>query len=513
MKFSIGLNALLLALFATSAFFLSISPESRASYMPSPEVLGSPVLLQNYAGWNNDDTAFYSRGSETRAYADLLHIVYDADINRPWGDAYFPEAESRLETFRARVCPALPSPIRICSVPVKMESENDISELKVSLTDDALNRALEERWGVRIENVKLPNASREFNLELGHGQLKYEPAPSSTYWNFIPESTSRFTMIPLMPDVDTYLASFGEDDFPAYFALTSRGILLNDWQIRDHAMTFAAHWKFTIQMNRIEHPANPATESEEIQHQLLFEENQALFNDYYDALLPNVQGKKAVLARFLKERADGDYPEEVYQHVAYRLLNDLLHMQSAYYKLAETQRQHTLNRHKALESLLTLERYSPAPRIFLIEAQTLGVPFAPRAAVLDQAVSVSAATAFAMEHLNLILGLFDYAHSHFFEKYGYAVLANELFDAQYLKNYQPGIYQELLQPDGNLKRIETLPMNDQIRILRKYLVTADGGFSLSGFYRMAGVFRLRIRETDLHRMAEIIHATHAGEFH
>lgn len=492
-------------------FLALVSSMARAeTYMPSPDLMGSPALLQDYVSWDKAYTAFYSPGSDSRAYVDLLDIIYDREISRPWGEAYFPEAGQRLQNFRSFLCPSLPSPQpRLCTIPAKMASDQDVTDLAKGLEDKALTQALEKRWGIEIDPVTLPNASHALNFEVGYGAKTSETA---SFWDLSPASLSWFTMIPIVTDADTYRAGFEGDDFPSQFALSGDSVVLNDWQVRDRSMVFASHWKFNVDFNKKYPPKDPAAESEELLYQALYDENQDRFQSVYAQLLPKAQGNEDVLARFLKEKSQNDYPEEVFQYVAYSMLSELVRVQGDYYGLADKQRRHTSARQKSLESLLTLQRYASSWRMFLVDWETLAMPFTSHSAVLDQTTDFATATAFSLEQLNLILGLDVYAKTDYFARYRYAILADELFNEDYLKANQPDIYRELLQPDGTLKRVTDLGDADQLRFLRQYLTTTDGQPNEFGISRMSSVFRVRVREKDLREIADIIHAARSGGF-
>jgi hypothetical protein len=310
---------------------------------------------------------------------------------------------------------------------------------------------------------------------------------------------------PVQAGVDAYRAGFEHQDFSGQFALEGDGVLVDDWLLRDRAMTFASNWKFEMRV-RHRHPRdNPTTDSDSVQYQQLFDEHRAELDATYERLLPATQGNPDTAARFLRERQDGDYPEEVYQQVAYAHLRELQRLTSGFYALAKDQRTSMSARQVALESLLTLQRYSPSWRFYLMELTTQSQLLASSAAVIDQMVDPMLAVTFAAEQLKAILGMEVYADANLYDRMRYAVLADELFEPRYLQEQQPAIYQELLKPDGTLKRVADLPRDDQLRILRAYLTNANGGVNMTGVLRMRGVFAARIHEDDLRALADVIH--------
>jgi hypothetical protein len=310
-------------------------------------------------------------------------------------------------------------------------------------------------------------------------------------------------------DVDTYQAGFDQKDFPSQFGFDGDTIVVNDWLLRERTMEFASTWKFAIEFNRKYPPKDPIADSKEIQFQHLFDDLHGELEKTYGELLEKVKDKPKFLERFQKEHAAGDFPEEVYEHVAYAHLRDILRIESAYFALAKDQRATASSRQKAMESLLTLQRYEPQWRFFLMELTTRAELFISRAAVIDQVADPMLAFTYFTEQLNAVLSLDVYAKTDLYDRFSYAVLADELFDPRYLKEYQPAIYKELLQSDGTLKRVADLPRADQIRILRRYLVDANGNFSLTGTSRMQAVFGARIREDDFRYLADVIHEARA----
>ncbi|MGZ3650995.1 MAG: hypothetical protein ACXVB9_07785 [Bdellovibrionota bacterium] len=478
-----------------------------ASYSPSPELLGSPVLLADYAGWLKNSEAFSRNGTETRAYQDLVEILYDHEIDRDWGSSYFPEANQRLEAVRAKLCPSLP----FCSSPKTLASETDLQALANSLLAPATRAALGARWNVAIDPVVFPHTNRTFDLIVSSDN--FAESESASYWD-LNGKVSRTFAVPLISDTDTYLAGFDPQgsEFSGQFAFTGDKILLNDWQIRSRAMEFAQRWKFTLNVSRT-NPLNPIIDAEAIQLLKLYGDNAAEFSRYYERLLPQTASSDATHTRFLKERAGNNFPEEVYQRVAYDLLSGLLRTQTAYFDLARRGgRENTSERQKALESLLTLQRYSPASGMFLFELSGLSEPLGSHGAVLDETIDQSLASTFCFENLKAILGLDVYADAGLFPKLKYAVLVQELFDAYYLQQRQPRIYEELKQPDGGVKLLASLPPADQLRLLRAYLVTPDGKTDSVGIYRMTLALMTHIQETDLCGLADLIHAVRGKNF-
>jgi hypothetical protein len=493
-------------------FFTVLSAQASAGYAPAPELIGSPVLLVDYATWVKESETFSQAGSETRAYKDLVEILYDREVGRDWGAAYFPEANERLSALRAQLCQG-GSSLAFCSSPKSLASDADVQSLERLLLEPSARNALSARWGVEIEAVTFPNSSFGFDLIVSKNEIM--ETETAAYWD-LTGKVDRAFMNPMLLDTDTYLAGFDfrGSEFPGHFAYSGSKIVLNDWLIRNRAMQFAFRWKRTLDRSRGMQPLNPVDDAEAIQLQALYDENQAAFVKYYEQFLPEVSSHAEIYARFIKERAASDFPEEAYQWVAYDLLSSLARMQTGYFDLARKGgRAHTSERQKSLESLLTLQRYSSAPRFFLLELTGLAEPLASHGVVLDETVDPGLAITYFFEELKAILGLDGYASANLFPRMKYSVLVQELFSAYYLEHNQPQIYKELKQPDGTIRSVLSLPEADQLRLFREYIVTADGKPSLIGIYRLAQVFANRVQLADLRELADRMHEAHAPNFH
>ena len=112
---------------------------------------------------------------------------------------------------------------------------------------------------------------------------------------------------------------------------------------------------------------------------------------------------------------------------------------------------------------------------------------------------------YTAEQLKAILGLDVYGDAGLFDHYRYSVMSDTLFSAEFLKEYNPALYKELVLPDGTLKHVADMPRADQIRILRTYLMP-DGKVSISGLLRMEAVFAEHVTDQDLRNLADVIHA-------
>jgi len=490
-------------------FFLSLLwvPVLAFAYAPGPELIGSPALLVDYTAWSKDYDRFNERGSDTRSFRELVEILYDHEVERPWGDEYFPEANRRLNSFRTAVCNSEPG-LRACLLPATLRNDSDVQELEKILLDPSLLALLGARWQLELLSWNMPFREPVFSLHAG--PLFEAFSRPSAFWNLQPATVSwRATRHTLLWDLADYRAGFDSQDAPALFALQGNyAAVLDDWHLRDRAMDFAARWKHAISANKRWAPDNAIADSKEIQFQNMFEEQSGDFERVYATLLPKVQALPAMLARFEKERSRGDYPEEVYEQLSYEQLRELLLLQGSYFAVAAEQRTGTSDRQQALESLLTLQRYSKAWRAFKMELSTLAEPLSSSAFVLDEAAGFDLAQTFELEFLKAILGMDPYADKPLFPDLGHGLLAPELFQASYLDENAPDLKQEL-----NGRIFASLPETEQIRILRLYLAPATGKVRPMGLFRLGAAFLSAATEQEMRALAERVHEVRSGNFH
>lgn len=498
------------AVLSSLSLTLALSaPAFAQSYSPSPDLLGSPALLGNYVEWAKAQDGFSAPGSETLAFRNLIYAVYNTQVGYDANE--MASLDAQLKQLRSQVC-GPSAGFAFCQLPAKIADATDIAKLGESLLNENLAQALEKRWGMPVSLVQLPNTpNQSFNFEVGPQAASGQS--TAQYWDMSPTQVRWFSITPVLSDIASYSAGVNDgSEVPAMFALSNSGIVVNDWQLRTRVMRFAHQWKDVMERNPPGTLPDPIVAPTEFQLTMLFNENQNLFDSTYLTLLSVVNGVSDVSARFISERSTGRYPEEVYQHVAYHLFVEMLSVQSSYYQLAQKQRTRTSDRQKALESLLTLQRYLKSPRLLLVELQTLSAPLMSHATLMDQTVNFDSAEAYSFEQLRVVLGLDNYANTNYFARFGYSLLNDGLFNPSYLKANAPNIYQELLQPDGTCKRIGDLPVADQIRLLNSYLRDDKGQVTLVALTRVMSAYLARIHAVDLRAIAEIIHQKEVGNF-
>lgn len=482
--------------------FISLALTALAhAYSPSPSLLGSPALLVDYSGYSAEAERFHRPGSQTRALRDLVEILYDWDNNRPWGPAYFPEANARLKAFREIVCGAFPSALpapTACFRPAILLGRDEIKTLQAALLDPVSISALREHLQLEISSWVLPFRENGFSLQIGAsgGASVYR----ASFWGNKAESVDWASLrVAHVSDKDTYRAGFEQKDFPALMSYGQGGMILNDWLLRHRTMAFAASWHHAVGANRRWNPANPVVEAKERLFQSLFETHQEELLQLYGELHGKVQGEHR--ARFEKSRGEGSQPEEVFQHLSYRYLRELLQLQGSYFFLARKAGNSISPRQQALESLLTVQRYHSAPRFLSMELLTLIEPLTSHAFVLDAAADASLAQAFLMEQLKALLGMDNYQGSALFPALGAGLLHAELFRESYLDEYAPDIKKELGGRD-----FLALNAAEQIRILSLYLAPAPGKFRPQALYRMSALWLGTATDAELRKLADVVHA-------
>jgi|GEM_PF-5456793 len=470
---------------------------------PDPALFGSPAMLVDYRDFSSRASNFNTVGSETRAFSDLVEILYDWDNNRPWGSDFFPVANERLKEFRARVCPMVPG-LGACFAPRVIWSGTEIALLQKSLLASPALSSLGQRWGLEIAPWVRPLREPAFSLLIGETDAS---APvEAAYWNLpaakVEWRTFRHTYL---NDKDNYRAGFDQKDVGALFSHFGRNMRLNDWLLRDRTMGFAASWKHAIGASEHWNPTNPIVEAPARLFLKLREEQAARFEHYFEILKDKVTGEH--LQRFEKERAAGEYPEEIYQHVAYEQLREILQIQGSYFARTLELRKNTSVRQKSLESLLTIQRYHSSPRIFAMEMITMMEPLSSRAFVLDAATDLGIVQALVMEELKAVLGSEPYVGKALFPAVGKSLLEPELFRATYLDEYAPDIKEQLAGRD-----FTTLDIEEQLRIFKLYLQPKPGKFRPMALYRMGVLLLATASDADLRQLADVVHEARKGGF-
>lgn len=480
---------------------LCLSLPALAQGSPNPALFGSPALLVNYHEFGRASESFNRQGSDTRALRDLVEILYDWDNNRPWGAAYFPVANERLKAFRDTVCRNLPAKAPLptaCVRPAIVWGAEDVKKLQAAMLDPISLATLREHLQLEVSPWVLPFRENAFNLVIGAGGSGSRLQGS--WWGLREADVAwKAVRYSLVTDKDNYRAGFEQKDFPALMSFGAQGMLLNDWLLRHRVMAFAGAWKHAVGANRHWDPANPVVDAKERLFQALFDAHAEDLQQLYGKLHPLVDGEHK--KRFEKERAAGVQPEEILQHFAYRQLRELVQLQGSFLAVAKEARKAISPRQQALESLLTVQRYHPAPRFLSIEMLTLMEPLTSHAYVLDAAADAPLVQAFVLEQLKALLGIDNYKGEALFPALGQGLLDPELFRESYLDEYAPDIKRELAGRDF-LK----LDAKEQIRILTLYLTPAPGKFRPQALYRGSALWLGTASDADLRKLADVVHA-------
>lgn len=471
---------------------------------PLPQ-FGDPALLIDNAKWIEAEQNFQAPGSETRTYLNLVTILYDWDNQRPWGNNYVSEANLRLQAFRTAACADLKAAISICRRPEAIRNGDDVATAEHDLQAQETISALKKRWNLTISTW--PIAGHELLFSMVAASTSHEQISTAQYWNFQPEEQStRILEDVILPDAANYLAGFAEKSAPTSLVTDTHGFSIDDRQLRQHAVDFAAAWKHAIVSNRYHAPANPIVDATEIQFQNLFDRQADQFANLYPQLLKKVEDLPDIRRRFESERTVSDYPEEIYQHVSYQLLSELVRVQGSYFALASHQRKGVSPRQQSLESLLTLQRYSSVPQVFAMELSTLMQPFSSHAYVLDQYADLNLVTTYVLENLKAILGLEPYRDKGIFPSGAKGWSHPALFDYPDFSADAPEVSEAL-----NGKKLAELPESAQLQILKMYLEPAPGKIRAQAVFRMGALFLQSATPEELHQLAELIERQHFHE--
>lgn len=475
------------------------------AYVPSQNVLGSPALLADYASWGKQIAAFGEGGSETQLFRDLVEIVYDRDINRPWGADFYPTANRRFRAFRTKLCPAIRT-LATCALRAELVTDADITRLGQSLQDPASLAALGARWKLEITRWNLP--LREPGFSLVAGPATESLAHPASYWSMSPAPAQFTFVMRLMGDAPSYAEGFESRLAATILAFPAEGrVAVNDWLLRDRAMDFAADWKRAIEARRNGRVKHPIFDAKEMQFGHMFDGQAAEFTRVYAEQRALVSDKAEIVARFEKERGDGDFPEETYQRVAYDQLREIAVRMGDYFTLAAGQRRNTGAIQQSLEMMLTLQRYSTNPQAFVMELTTVMEPLMSHAFVIDETVNATIAQTYTLEHLKALIGLDDYAKQPLFPRLGQGLLTPELFDDYFLTEYAPEVKAALKG-----RPFSSLSGDEQRQVLGIYLRPVPGKIRMMGLYRLSVAWLNAAGTDELRELADRIHEMKKGSF-
>ena len=391
---------------------------AKAFYQVPLEIVTSPVLLINYVDWVKKLDEFVVPDSETRSFRELVHIIYDAQIGRPWGERYFPEADLRLKTFRSKVCQHFEK-TQICQAPESLTSPEHISVVVNGLLDKTFLKLAQERWKLRIDSVEFLTGTNPFDLWVTkEGQKTVE---NMTFWNLTPVNVPFVSVKPiLLEDVQSYLVGFSQSIHNAISAQSKNQVLINENFVKTRAMEFGDKWKAATEAYEIYGKKRSVLYSNEFQLYRMHLDNVDALKKKYSEFLEIVKSDakhEKHLKRYLKDNAEKKFPNEVYHAVAYELLSSLLKMQQGYLYAAEIQRHHVSARMRVLESLATVQKNFGKLSLFLVEIATRSEPLTSNAAIIDQVVLPDIAQTYMTEMFKVIFEKDDYADKKLFSKF------------------------------------------------------------------------------------------------
>lgn len=479
--------------------WLSISAQALSL---TPELFGSPALLLDYRELKHAEN-FNRPDSGTLAFRQMVEILYDADNGRPWGSEYFPVVNRTLAKVRSDLCPTV-NFLNLCVTPAIIWNARNVAEAQAALMNPGSLAILSKKWDMEIMQWKLPLRLGTFSLVVGQ---RGEPEMvKADYWQMRARDVRWLPLRQIfVSDKDNYRAGFDSKDFPALFAHSGPEMRWNDWLLRTRAMEFAQQWRHNVRMRDRQPAPSPIFDTTAVIHQAMARDQAADFEKKYSELRALVSGEH--LARFEKERAEGNYPEEVFQHIAYRNLKNLMQVQGNYLSQAMIFRRKTSERQQVLESLLTMQRYSASPQMLAAELTTLSDPISSHASVLDAMADASIAHAFILEQLKALLGQEVYAGKALFPALGKGLLQPELLNDDYLKEYAPDIREKLAG-----RTLVSLETKEQIEILTAYLQPQPGKVRPQALFRMGLLVLSSSSAEDLRKLAEAVHEARKANF-
>lgn len=390
---------------------LGLTLPAPQAFVPDTSLANSPALLANYTDWVRDFDAVTARGSAARAFRELTIALYERTLEGPRNERAFADFNTKLAELRRHLC-AGEAPV--CTLPERVNDDLELQAIADVLTSPRVIEAMRTRYGVDVQPITFLNSQRTFDLLMSR-RVEHDKR-NVDLWGMAPRDVQTTFATPVQRSVDSYRASIERSTFPGIFAMGREGVVIDDWLLRDRAMAFAHTWKTSTAINDGEPLQHPISDANDIQYRRLRDELRGEFDAAYEQLLPRTSGDAEVRARFERERAEGDYPAEVYQHVAYTHLREMVRLQSGFYVLALAERPDASPRQMALESLLTLQRYTPAFRFFLAELASQSQPIFARAAVIDQMADPMLAFTYVTEQLRAILGEDVYAGDDLYDR-------------------------------------------------------------------------------------------------
>lgn len=487
------------------------------------DVMFSPVQVVDYTAMVGAADDFRNR-ADGRAYQDLVQIVYDKYIERPWGSAYWKESDARWRTLRALLCPGLSE---LCSLPGSFSSPLDLISITTGLRKPSTAKEVHDYFASAAGHryfadvVHIPGDDASLLNVLVSGSENLEQQGDLRRWDMeLKDASLKLKENLVVHDGATYAGSFFGNEPSSYLSMASDGsAVLNVDKIKTKAVHFAKIWKNRVASVK-ENPAGYREPTlgnfEEFMLYEMYRKSAERFA-YHEELLekrlselpPEKVGDTA--ERFAAEKKAGDYPEEVYQYVSYEIFRGLLTEQARYFLLASKFRAKLNLKRQVWESLLSMQSNLDSRTLLFFSLVEMSFPWN---LILSQFVNPGVAPAFFFEEVKAILGIREFEGRDIYERYRYALSAPEIFKKEFLKENAPEAYEALLDPgSGGLKDIFSLPAEEQRKIFQLVLFDKEGKLRFYGFYRMAYSLATRLSPEDGSGLARHIHEVREREFH
>lgn len=511
------LSLFLISLFGSLA--ATAAPLREAA--PAADLTLSPVQIIDYLKWGEIFTA-QSKSPELRAFNDVSFIIYDKYIGRPWGEAYYPEATKRWKTFREKYCEQALAPAT-CALPEKIENDTHLIEAITRLDNrpivDGLRTAL-ARAGWRYDKISYigftPNAGEPplYNVlvsahEMGAGV-------EANVWSLHGPVTIKEKEYVVTYDMAGYRNGFFNDPTNTFLTYDHEGAaVINLDLVKQAATSFAGIWKFKVSKNPAGPGAPSLSNSDEYFLTRLQEARKARFEEITSALTARLEkmqtpGARVTLARFQKDRAAGQYPEETYQQATYDLFHRLATEQAKYFALARVQRAKLNPKRQAWESLLHQQRVTE-PGFVLYQLYQEGVFEA--GSILSQFANKATVYAYFYETVKAVLALGEFAGKTEPETYARLLTLPDVLDADFLATHAPEALELLRDPLTKRPRtVESLTASERRAFWNAYVHGPNGKVRTVPVFRLALSITLLSSAEEGRALAELIWNTRRAEF-
>ncbi len=481
------------------------------------DVLNSPVQIVDYAKVLKVIDSL-DGNPKMKAVSGLVSIIYDAYLERPWPNI-LTEADARWQHVRAEFCPALKN---LCALPEKADTEEHFAAIVNGLNPavmSELQAALRKEAAPGYFDMIFPVAGEPIFSALLSGEETEKKFSELHVWDMSAKNlTLKEKEYLFVSDILTYVTGFGNgEQSSAYVFRTADGAALNLDLVIVQALNYAKIWKQKVTSVRLkpELGKDPGLYSEAYIYSQAFQRNANRFAEIYKELsekLKTIPADRAgnTAARFAAERANGDYPEEVYQAVVYEIFRGILSSQAKYFMVAPKTRAGGNFKKQVWESLLTVQAEND-PQLVLYFASLESI--FPLNGILNQFVNPRVAPAFFYEEIKAVLDEGEFAGKNAYSHYSYLLKAPELLEADFLESDAPEVYNALLDPTTKkLKDIFSLSEAEQKRVWHLYVYGKDGKIQVRPLFRIINALITRITQDDGQALAKYVHEVRAAEF-